>query len=261
MLTLILLPLTSFPEQGGKVVLNAGVPEAEFYLDANFVAATDTNGTLIMENFPAGSFSLSIVKKGYKTYTGSFSISEGEHKVLSPIMERIGHAGKPSAMAAENLPDTRPLVPRSHIEPKAASAAEEIQLPPTQTASADVRSPDQPAGQAPEKESLPFSRSLVLIISFAAISLAAVILIMKRKRRDAQIPPLDINRAMEDPNPPNDIPNRPEPEFIGELRRREELLNAGFVGNKPRIPDQESMREKEVVIVLPKEAFRFEDDK
>lgn len=78
---------------------------------------------------------------------------------------------------------------------------------------------------------------------------------------DAQIPPLDIASDIETPQPPTDASNRPDPEFIEELRRREELLNAGFVGNNPRVVDKESMKEKEVVIVLPKEAFRYEEDK
>ena len=75
------------------------------------------------------------------------------------------------------------------------------------------------------------------------------------------MPPLDTVSDIDTPQQPTDASNRPDPEFIEELRRREELMNAGFVGSNPRVIDQESMKEKEVVIVLPKEAFRYEEDK
>ena len=83
MITLILFLLVSAPQEGGTVVLNTRVPEAEFYLDANFVAATDTNGMLIVENLPAGSFTYSVVKRGYTTYKGSFSIPRSGIEALS----------------------------------------------------------------------------------------------------------------------------------------------------------------------------------
>ena len=105
---LILFLLVSAPDQGGRVVLNAGVPEAEFYLDANFVAVTDENGMLTMENFPAGSFSYSVVKRGYKTYKGSFSIRDGEAMQLSPIMEKIRETREPDTRASGSSRGSKP---------------------------------------------------------------------------------------------------------------------------------------------------------
>jgi hypothetical protein len=79
MIKLIWLLLIVVPQQSGKVVLDTHVPAAEFYLDGTFVAVTDASGLLTMENFPAGSFNYSLVKKGYPSYKGSFSIGEAKH--------------------------------------------------------------------------------------------------------------------------------------------------------------------------------------
>jgi hypothetical protein len=258
---LILFLLVSAPDQGGRVVLNAGVPEAEFYLDANFVAVTDENGMLTMESFPAGSFSYSVVKRGYKTYKGSFSIRDGEAMQLSPIMERIREAREPDKGAAGSSRGTKPSVKKKQITRNAGSPLEEVRPAQAQNASTNERIADPTAGLAATEESRAPSRLLVIITLFVIAAFGAGIWIWIRKQPDAQIPPLDTVSDIDTSQPPTDAINRPDPEFIEELRRREELMNAGFVGSNPRVIDQESMKEKEVVIVLPKEAFRCEEDK
>ena len=258
---LILFLLLSAPDTGGRVVLNAGVPEAEFYLDANFVAVTDENGMLTMESFPAGSFSYSVVKRGYKTYKGSFSIKDGEAMQLSPIMEKIRETREPDKMAGGNSRGSKPSVQKRRITRDAGSPIEEMRPAQAQSASASERIADPAAGQAATEESQAPSGLFVIIALFVIAAFGAGIWIWIRKRTDAQMPPMDTIPDSDTSQPPTDTSNRPAPEFIEELRRREELMNAGFVGSNPRIIDQQSMKEKEVVIVLPKEAFRYEEDK
>ena len=75
-----------------------------------------------------------------------------------------------------------------------------------------------------------------------------------------EVKPADVAVEALDPEPQGSSPNRLDLPFIEQLKRREELLNAGFVASQPRAVNQETM-EKDVVIVLPKEAFRYEADK
>ena len=81
------------------------------------------------------------------------------------------------------------------------------------------------------------------------------------KSAQPQITAMEAPAEAEQEEPPADVSVRPAPEFIEELKRREELINAGFVGSKPQVVDPDTMKEKEVVIELPKEAFRYEEDK
>jgi len=261
MLTLLLFLLMPVPEQGGRVVLNVGVPAVEFSLDGNFVAVTDEHGTLTMENFPAGSFRFSIVKKGYLTYSGTFSISEGESKLLSPALERIRGTGGPNAKIPTNAGAARTPVARPQISGNGAPPAES--MPPSQVPkpAALASAADPIAGPVPAEEPQASALPFVVVVLFVIASSALGIWGWSKKRTHPLIPPLGTAFDIETPPPPGEVPNRPAPGFIEELKRREELLNAGFVETKPRVVDPDSIKGKEVVIVLPKEAFRYEDDK
>lgn len=258
---LILFLLMSASDQGGRVVLNAGVPGAEFYLDGNFVAVTDENGMLIMETFPAGSFSYSVVKRGYKTFKGSFSIRNGEARQLSPIMEKIRETAEPDQRVDGSSRGSRPPVKNKQILHNSRNPLEEVRSAPVQRTSATEHIADPTAGPVAAEESRAPSQLSVIILLFVAAALGAGIWIWIRKRTNARMPPAEALSELDTSQPPTDVTNRPDPEFIEELRRREELMNAGFVSSNPRVIDQQSMKEKEVVIVLPKEAFRYEDDK
>jgi hypothetical protein len=261
MMILILLLLLPVPQQGGKVIVNVGVPGAEFYLDANFVSVTDKNGTLTMENFPPGSFNFSVSKKGYKQFSGSFTIREGEDKQLSLTLEKIAQAEKPSGQTRENSGTLKPFAekPRNadNSPPAAALPPPPLKQSAAATAPAVRPSPAPPSNDEPDDA----STVLILIILLAIGSAALGIWIWKMKHARSKIPAVVEPPEIENEQSPGDISIRPAPEFIEELKRREELMNAGFVGNKPRTTDQESSKEKEIVIVLPKEAFRYEEDK
>jgi hypothetical protein len=261
MMNVILLLLLAFPLQGGKVIVKVGVPMAEFYLDANFVAATDKNGTLIMENFPAGSFSFSIVKKGYKKYDGSFSVREGEDKQLSVTLEKIAEAAKPSGQIGERSEAAAVPREKSQIAVSAAPPVKHPEQAPKQSTATGVPVPS-PAPELETSEEPDDSSSIIVPIILLAAGLGAFgIWIWRMKRRRPQVPEADTPPEIDNEERPGDVTVRPAPEFIEELKRREELINAGFVGSKPRTADQESSKEKEIVIVLPKEAFHYEDDK
>jgi hypothetical protein len=256
---MILLLFLSIPDQNSRIVINTGIADAEFYLDANYVAATDRNGSLIIENFPAGSFSFSIMKKGYKTYRGTFTIGEGESKLLQPVLEKNKSIEKQDQPAPVGAPgDKKAGVPSE----KAVSKSLTGPIPSAATGSvkhSPMRIPqDEPQGPS----------TLPALILLCAISSTAIgIWIWKRKREVPEIQPIeaaaeqDAQELQEHIEDHINVANRPEPPFIEELKRKEELLKAGFVESKPRTSNQEPMKEKEVVIVLPKEAFRYEDDK
>jgi hypothetical protein len=261
MLMLILLLMMPAPQAGGTVILNTKVPEAEFYLDANFVAVTDKNGTLTMENFPAGTFTYSVVKKGYKSYKDSFSILEGETRQLSPVLERIRETKEPDRKPVRSSRESRSLAKKSPIPRSADRFAPEAQQSPAPGPIASAPASTQTAGDTESEESRATSPLFVLVVLLLIASAGVALWIRTKKRVAIQIPLPETDDDIETPGTPADAPNRPDPQFIEELRRREELLNAGYVGNNSRVADKESMKDKEVVIVLPKEAFHYEEDK
>jgi hypothetical protein len=261
MMILILLLLMPLPDQGGTVILKAGVPGAEFYLDANFVAVTDKNGILTMESFPAGSFSFSVVKKGYKKYNGSFSIREGEDKQLSLTMEKVAEETESAGQIRENSGSMKPSKEKPRVAVNSSPAVKQPQQAPKQNTAASIPVAT-PASARPLSEDTDDSSSVFIPIVLLAIGLSALgIWIWKMKQAQPQVPAADTPAEIETGELTGDLSVRPAPEFIEELKRREELINAGFVGSKPRTADQESSKEKEIVIVLPKEAFRYEEDK
>jgi hypothetical protein len=272
MFILILALLMSVPQQNSKVILSTGVAGAEFYLDANFVDTTDKNGTLTMENFPAGSFNYSIKKQGYKTYSGSFVLREAETKVLHPALEKIAEIKPPEARPSpEKLREAKVHKKRLQAtpEPAGSTPAAETQnqrnQPPPAPApvSPELQPPGDgtdPSSQTDESPSFPF-----LPVIFAAGLLGIAIWIWASRRNQADEPAPIPAQKYEEPHEA-EIPEsagtaagKMPPQFLEELRHKEELINAGFVENR-RQPDQ-GTNEKEVVIVLPKEAFRYEEDK
>jgi hypothetical protein len=261
MIKLIWLLMIAVPQQGGKVVLETHVPAAEFYLDGNFVAVTDANGLLTMENFPAGSFNYSVVKKGYQPYKGSFTIGEGEIQRLTPALERVIE----QESLQEKASKPADAIPAAAAPPKAAevnSATPAAKAQPLNledsTAQVPVTppSPEQTASERPQAYSLLLISSILIAVALIILSIT----IRKKRRLERQIPLIGDALETEPVRPQPDGVNRPDPGFIEGLRRREELLKAGFIRSHPQVVDPGSMKEKEVVIVLPKEAFRIEDD-
>jgi hypothetical protein len=262
MIKLLCLLLMAVPLENGKVILNTQVADAEFFLDGNFVAVTDAKGTLTMENFPAGSFNYSIEKKGYQPYKGSFSIVEGEIKQLTPMLEKVFEqeappvdespaTGTPSSAASATKKIRKASIPVENTLPisRAPSAA-----------NAPVFQPSQ-SQAAPDNNSQTKLLWLIISILLAIVLLILLLSIRRRNRLEQHVLSMDESPKPEPLRPQADNGNRPDPRFIEKLRRKEELINAGFFASKPQVIDPASMKEKEVVIVLPKEAFRIEDDK
>jgi hypothetical protein len=255
MLIFILLVLFPAP-QVSKVDLITGVPGAEFYLDSNFVAITDGNGNLTMESLPEGTFNLAIKKQGYSPYSGSFTIHEGEAKVLQPVLQKLEQPQDSEARNSATPYSSRPSVEKSSIADRSRNPAGDpspllaVSFPTAKSAG------KRPTVQTSEEE--PHGSSLLPLLAalFAAAFLALGFWILRELIR-----PLEAAADLEDPQSSVSSPSRPLPQFLEELKRREELLKAGFVSSRFPDPDVQSMKEKEVVIVLPKEAFRYEEDK
>ena len=259
MVILFLLALFAFPQQSSKVVLNTGVPEAEFYLDATYVAATDKNGTLTMEDFPAGTFKFTIKKQGYKTFDGSFSIREGEAKLLQPVLEKLEVPKKAKEQTPEGPRRLKPPAEKSSTADVILPVVEETPPTPAPEPPSSQSAGTEAVKQIPQQKPEDSALLPVLFFLIAAVLIIVGSWIWKRKRKPIPFPGAIID--IEDPKTTGNGSNRPEPPFIEELKRREEQLKAGFVGNRSPHIDPKSMKEKEVVIVLPKDAYRYEDDK
>jgi hypothetical protein len=269
MLIFILALLMSVPQQNSKVILSTGVAAAEFYLDANFVDTTDKNGTLTMENFPAGSFNYSIKKPGYKTYSGSFVLREAEIKVLHPVLEKIAEIQPPKARPSpEKLRGEKASKKGLQVTPQPAGSTltaaiqNQRNQPPAPVSPASPQPSDIIDRSSQTDESASFSFWPV-ICAVGLLGIAIWIWASKRNQADEPAPmpaPIDEEpHEAEIPESSATTADKMPPRFLEELRHKEELIKAGFVENR-RQPDL-GANEKEVVIVLPKEAFRYEEDK
>jgi hypothetical protein len=230
-----------FPAVETKVVIRTEEPGADVYLDGNYVAKTDTRGNLSMESLPPGLFRIMVKKNGCQPYDGSFQITEGESKIVQVQLCRVQAAQSAGILSPVKKP-----------------RAEETAFPPE---SATARQPPEavPGTQAPPEtkaaeDSWP---SEILIVSAASAALLwAGLSIVKRRTRRAQMESPQIERIPSDDDP-SGIPVsmiKPTPEFVDRLKRREELMEAGF------LPVNCAKREKEVVIVLPKEAYTSKEE-
>jgi hypothetical protein len=158
--------------------------------------------------------------------------------------DAIPSAAAPPKVSGQNSAPAAKTLPRG-LEDSSASLP---MLPP---------SPGQTSSEKPQA-------NFLWLFSLILIALALVILtiaVRKRKRPEPQFLPTDDALETEPVRPQTDGAYRPDPGFIEGLKRREELLKAGFIVSKPPIADPISTKRQEVVIVLPKEAFRIEDDK
>jgi hypothetical protein len=258
---LILFALVSFPLPAGKVVLNTGVPEAEFYLDATFVAAADQNGTLVIEDFPAGTFKYIIKKQGYKTYSDSFTIGDGEAKLLQPVIEKLKSPVEQDRRILRTAGGSMPGVKKQEKVFNSRPAAKDAPSIPVPKLPLNKSSVAQSAAEVAQGKSSESSALVALVFIIAAALLALGLWNWRRNRDTEEMQVPEAVCGIHDPEAPAGGLNRPEPPFIEELKRREEQLEAGFVASRTSHIEQESMKEKEVVIVLPKDAYRYEEDK
>lgn len=261
---IFLLALVVFGPEQTRVTIHAEVPGADFYLDGNFVAKTDADGSLSMESFPPGTFRFTVRKDGYLPYDGSFTIAEGQSKIIQ-VEFRKAEETEPS--------ETPPPVRKRHMEQKP---------PPLRSARAIAPSQEKPAPaakQPPEKvvpntdpgaaantetqaaeDNSPASIWAVPV-GLAILLSAGFIIVKLRARRMPMEPPAG---QMPDSDEPAGSPapkTRQAPEFVEQLKRREEMIEAGFVSVNAGESDHINKREKEVVIILPKEAYTSEEDK
>jgi hypothetical protein len=258
---LILFALVFSPPPTSKVVLNTGIAEAEFYLDETFVAATDQNGILTMEDFPAGTFKYTIKKRGYKTYNDTFTIHDGETKLLHPVLEKLEIPMVPEKQISQAPRRSKFAAKTQDVDGNARPTAKETAAISVQEPHSNKPAVAQPAPEAPRENPGGASLSLILVFVIAAGLLALCLWIWRRIRNAEPMHFPEAITDVDDLETPAGSLNRPELPFIEELKRREEQLEAGFVGNRPLHLESESMKEKEVVIVLPKDAYRYEEDK
>lgn len=251
MLIVFLALLTGMAQQG-KVVVQAGVAEAEFYLDGNFVAKTDQNGTLTMESFPAGSFKFSVKMEGYKEYEGEFTIGEGESKLLHVQLARLKGTLPPEEFAQDSSSAARARRTRNQANAPAKVETKPAPPPVTKPAAPQTAPTPVPADQG---ESSLWPWALIGTITLGGWGYWY----WKRKTTVEEPEPTPLMEQK--PEEPAAQTPKPAPEFIDELRRKEELMNAGLIGGKRREIDREEVqkKEKEIVIVLPKEAYDIKD--
>jgi|GEM_PF-2804226 len=251
------LALLVFSPEAAKVVIETSVPEADFFLDGNLVAKTDARGSLTIENFPAGSFRFSIKKEGYLPYEGSFTVTEGKSDTIRVHLLPIEPASADAADRRAQAPGNPSSVQNRPLEGKTPAPGAARAVPATSPPPAAPKRAAKtvaPAGemQAAENETNDFSAVLWTIAAGLVILLVLVFMITRRRPR--QVPMEPQPESMEVVEEPAGVPlprMKQPPEFVDQLRRREELIQAGLVSVKPA---------KEVVIVLPKEAYTSSEE-
>jgi hypothetical protein len=247
---ILLFLLLACPFQQGKVTVKTGLPGAEFYLDGTFVAKTDAGGSLVLENFPAGTFKYEVRKNGYASQAGGFELGEGQARTILITLKAVEPpAPPPKAAESPGSVAVRPPKPKKITTENAgntitpAPAAGPIERP----ASAEAEAKEEDSG------------TVAGWVAGILVLCAAAGGYFWWKQRGVPPPmdehPMEEFQAEEAPGVPR-VQAEPKaaPEFLADLRRKEERINAGFVDVKPRDT------EKEIVIVLPKEAYRYEDE-
>lgn len=259
----LVLALLSLGMEQGKVVVRTGVPGAKFYLDGNFVDLTDANGNLKMEGFPSGSFRYSVRKEGYHAADGSFTIAEGEAKTIEVTLKPVEGPRKTSN------PSPRTQAARREEKAATRTAAPADATPSAPPAFVTEAKPTSPPVQHPvqrhvEEYSSPVVWLLGVVLAIGtALALTVWNLRQKKNRLKPGLPFEAPILSTDEPlaeGAPQTSATAP-PEFLEELKRREEMMKAGIVETRPREMDRMKQREKEIVIVLPKEAYRIEEEK
>jgi hypothetical protein len=247
------------PGEGGKVIIKAELQGVEFYLDGNFVAKTEPDGTLRIDSLPSGTFRYSLSKKGFVSHEGSFSLAEGETRMLEVKLESLGDPEMPDSSSGR--------VPSKRAAAK-PNPAPETQSAPAGRTPVESGIPSAPAvgaeAKPPDEES--FSGAWIAAGILLTGSAGAFMFWIYRRRKTRQAAALD-PLALLTPfpeSPPEAAPESADPkqtpEFIHKLKQREELMKAGFVGATSREVERTNGKEREVVIVLPKEAYRYEEE-
>jgi hypothetical protein len=226
-----------------KVVIQTDAPAADVYLDGNFVAKTDAHGSLLMESLPPGTFQLKIKKTGYLSYAGSFQIGEGESKTVQVFLRRI-----------ETPASAKILQPEENTTPSEMAGA----IAPLQKQSMPAVVSEPPAREETKTAVDNWPSEILIISASLAVLLVVAFLFSKRRARRMLMP-----ESMVPDYEPAGIPApriKQPPEFVDQLKRREELIQSGFLSIKPEEPNHIDPREKDVVIVLPKEAYTSEEE-
>jgi hypothetical protein len=249
MLSLVCLALITLSPELGKVVIQTGVGEAEFYLDGTFVAKSSANGLLTLESFPAGSFGFTVKKNGFVTYEGSFTISEGETKNLAIKLRPIRSEVQRPKSEVQSIPKSELRSSNSEVKPPAVKVEHNL---------SDPQAGDSAAG------TWLVLGTLILLPIFGSL---AWMLYQKKVRnprskiRGPELVPED-EFMVTGPEEQQEWA-RTAPAFVEELKRKEDLIKAGFVGTNANQFDRQAVagKEKEIVIVLPKEAYHYEEEK
>jgi hypothetical protein len=242
----IFLLALALPAAENKVVIQTEAPAADVYLDGNFVAKTDILGNLPMENLPPGTFRFTVKKNGYQPFDGSFQMIEGESKIVQVQLSRI-----PARQSSEILPPVKKPYAEAKTPPPESLTTWK---PPEKTPP-----PAVPIAAAPVETKAaedPWSSTTLMVTAATAALLWIGIVIVKRRTRRIPMESPQLEQVPPDDDLP-DIPAsriKPPPEFVNQLKRREELMEAGF------LPINSAKREKEVVIVLPKEAYTSKEE-
>jgi hypothetical protein len=258
-LFLLCLEVMIFSPELGKVIIQTGVGEAEFYLDGTFVAKSNAHGLLTIESFPAGRFGFTVKKNGFITYEGSFAVSEGETKTVAIKLRPIEETGPTSEVQGprsnpDRVPRSNPAQTRSTSEVKPPAVKSEQNLPDPQQSDTG----DSVAGTW-----LVLGTLILLPVSG---SLAWKLYQMKVRGPRSEIRGPELvpeTEFMVTGSEEKQKWARTAPAFVEELKRKEDLIKAGFVGTKSNQFDRQAVdeKEKQIVIVLPKEAYHYEDEK
>jgi len=255
---IFLLTLAIYGVDQTSVRIEVGVPGADFYVDGNFVHQTDAHGNLQMGDFPPGAFRFAVKKDGYLTYHGSFYLAEGESKTIHVLLLRPPPPSKKAESSLLNHQAGPTVTPLGNNRTLASSKEEAAR--PLKQAPEEIAVAARPR-VIPTTEGNSSAAVWAIPLGLAVLLFLGLIIRQQIARRTPTEPSIEQVPVVAEPAWSAEPKIKHVPEFIEKLKRQEELVKAGFATVKHSDDVTINKREKETVIVLPKDAYTSEEEK
>ncbi len=237
----------------GRLVIQSNAPAARVLLDGNYVATTNAQGQLQIDQLPDGRFLISIEKKGFQSAQQAVVIKTGQATVLRLTLKSL--APPPSRKSYR-----RPQQAGSNLPPKDnADSSRTITAAPTTPVTPPSPSLPPKKGHGLLYVALMLTAIAIFVTGFLVLRYWSPLRVRFNELHEPT--PQGSETAIEDPASSVQTvvtPERPQAmsDFLSELEHREELLRAGFL-TEPRHRRKKPVEEimEEPTITLNKEDY------
>jgi hypothetical protein len=294
--TLHLLVTTQLMSQEGKLSVKSNLPRADVYLENNLVGSTDNNGSLVIDQLPAGTFQLELRKEGYRPFRAKVRIENGKRAALNAkLISQEKPYDKTTGPAAEARKKSRAQQKAKPVAEKKATeqATNKVTLvnPPVQpTRGSNLPEALALASAKPAAQPTPRPRASVLGLAVvSALVLAGAYWAIKSARPGQIIetqPDENFDEPIMNPAPPEErleaaaVPDSPaltddtgptekkaaaaaptwKKGFIKALRRKEELWQAGLIPESKQKSSDADAQKPQIIIDLSKEHYHYDEE-